>query len=128
MIKIIIVFLLLNITSFRRSAARKNDLNCSRENCILPSCKCSDNEIPGDLYLSDTPMMIALSFNGIITRDIIRSVGKILDTNHKNPSGCPIQATFFVSDVNNGIQTEYCLVQKLFDNNHEIAVGTTVYE
>jgi hypothetical protein len=101
---------------------------CSSQNCLLPVCRCSSINSPRNTDLSETPMMIALSFNGIINQDVMQSINKILDPSNKNPSGCPIQGTFFVSDVNKETKTEYCLVQNLFDKNNEIAVGTTIYE
>ena len=49
------------------------------------------------------------------TLDPIRS---ILNPIHRNPNKCPISSTFFVNDN----YTEYCLVQRLFDNHNEIAM------
>jgi hypothetical protein len=57
-------------------------------------------------------MMVALSFNGVLTTEHSRYIKKILNPIFKNPNGCGIQGTFFVSDSSNGT-TDYCLVQTL---------------
>lgn len=100
---------------------------CTDVNCRVPLCKCSNSQIPNDIPFDDTPMMIALSFNGVLTSEHARYIKKILNPVFKNPNDCPIQATFFVSD--NGIgNTDYCFVQGLFNNNNEIGVGSIEYE
>jgi hypothetical protein len=108
---------------------KKSDLSdekCNSVNCRLPLCKCSDTEQPDKIELEDTPMMIALSFNGVITTEHSKYIKKILNPIFKNPNGCGIQATFFVSETGNGT-TDYCLVQTLFNNNNEIGVGAPKY-
>jgi hypothetical protein len=71
-------------------------------------------------------MMVALSFNGIITSEYAKYIKKILHPIFKNPNGCPIQGTFFVSNTGNG-STDYCMVETLFNNNNEIAVSAPKY-
>jgi hypothetical protein len=43
---------------------------------------------------------------------------KIFPPNYKNPNGCPIHGTFYVSHQ----YTNYAMVQKLWNQGHEIAV------
>lgn len=100
---------------------------CNNVNCRVPLCKCSNTEIPNDVPFDDTPMMIALSFNGVLTSGHSKYLKQILNPIFKNPNDCPIQGTFFVSDKGNG-STDYCFVQGLFNNNNEIGVGSTEYE
>lgn len=97
---------------------------CNSNNCKLPRCKCSSREIPGSIDLAKTPMMVALSFNGVINKNIMSSIEKIID--FKNPDTCPIKATFFVNDRVQRLSTKYCLVQNLFDVNNEIAISVTL--
>ena len=99
---------------------------CGKENCKLPLCKCSDVERPIGVEFDDTPMMIGLSFNGVLTSSYMEIIKKILNPLFKNPNGCAVEGTFFVSNIGNGT-TDYCLVQTLFNNNNEIAVGSTKY-
>lgn len=100
---------------------------CDRKLCKLPLCKCADTETPNKLDLNDIPMMIMLTFNGILQKEHSDYYKKILNPLFKNPNGCPVQATFFVSDTGYA-KTDYCLVQKLFNNNNEIAVGAPKYK
>ena len=100
---------------------------CDSSNCRLPLCKCSDIRGPEEkIDLRDTPMMVALSFNGIITTEHSKFIKKILNPIFKNPNGCGIQATFFLSESGNGT-TDYCLAQTLFNNNNEIGIGAPKY-
>lgn len=101
---------------------------CSTKNCVLPLCKCSDTEPPGNLALEDVPMMVGITFNGVVASRHMKYLKQILNPIFKNPNGCPTQATFFVSDKSDIANTDYCVVQNLFDNNNEIAVGAEKYK
>jgi hypothetical protein len=103
-----------------------HDKTCNPSNCRLPLCKCPNSERPLHIELDDTPMMVALSFNGIIAPEYGKYIKKILHPTFKNPNGCPVQGTFFVSNTGNGT-TDYCLVENLFNNNNEIAVSSPKY-
>ncbi|CAF0728061.1 unnamed protein product [Brachionus calyciflorus] len=100
--------------------------DCNFLNCRLPLCKCSNPERPGNIQYDDTPMMVSLSFNGVLTTAHSPYIKKILNPLFKNPNGCPIQSTFFISDSGNGT-TDYCFVQTLFNNNNEISVSSPKY-
>jgi hypothetical protein len=106
--------------------SKLNNTNCNQTVCKLPLCKCADELVPGNLHLNDVPMMILLTFNGIIQREHVTYLKKILNPVYKNPNGCPVQATFFVSGSTYA-KTDYCSVQKLFNNNNEIGVGAEKY-
>ena len=73
-------------------------------------------------------MMVGISFNGIMPSHHMKYIKKILNPVFKNPNGCPIQATFFVSDKQEREKTDYCVVQNLFNNNNEIGVGASKYK
>jgi hypothetical protein len=100
--------------------------DCSASNCRLPLCKCSNTRIPNDIEYDDTPMMIALSFSGVLTAGHAKYLKKILNPVFKNPNDCPIQSTLFLSHSGNGT-SDYCFVQGLFNNNNEIGVGSKAY-
>jgi len=115
------------INLIESTAQRDENLkSCDEDTCQLPLCKCSDTKRPAGIEFNDTPMMIGLSFNGVITTSLGDLFKNILNPVFKNPNGCPIQSTFFVSDTGNGT-TDYCVVQNLFNNNNEIAVTATKY-
>ena len=123
-----------SIISLSLSTAQTNEKTqskpeeCSAKNCILPLCKCSDTKTPGNMDLKDVPMMVGITFNGVVASHHMKYIKQILNPIFKNPNGCPPQATFFVSDKSETATTDYCVVQNLFDNNNEIAVGAEKYK
>ena len=127
--KSIISFLALSflLCNYCESTAQKEEIEtCGKQNCELPLCKCSNTERPAGIEFGDTPMMIGLTFNGVLTSQHAHLFKNILNPVFKNPNGCPIQATFFVSNTGNGT-SDYCFVQNLFNNNNEIAASATKY-
>ncbi|CAF1099572.1 unnamed protein product [Rotaria sordida] len=92
---------------------------CTQDNCQLPSCQCSiSNDNPTSLDIIDLPQFILLTFVGSLNKDTLDSIQSILKSSHRNPNKCPITSTFFIHNID----TEYCLVQHLFDNQNEIAI------
>lgn len=123
---LLIVILVVDLCRCQQQATAEKE-KCTKANCRVPLCKCSNTKIPNDFRFDDTPMMVALSFNGVLTSHHAKYIKRILDPDFKNPNDCPIQATFFVSDNGKG-HTDYCFVQGLFNNNNEIAVGSINYQ
>jgi hypothetical protein len=121
-----LIILFVSLAKLCNSTAQQDSKECNSKNCVLPLCKCSNTDRPGNINLDDTPMMIAITFNGVVSSQYMKHIKKILNPIYKNPNGCPIQATFFVSNKGNGT-TDYCVVQSLFNNNNEIAVGSVEY-
>lgn len=69
--------------------------------------------------MKETPQMILLTFDDAINEenwDIYTQ--EILLPTRKNPNGCPMKATFFVSHQYNNYQ----MTQRLWNLGHEIAV------
>jgi hypothetical protein len=67
--------------------------------------------------------MIVLTFDDAINYENWELYDKVLLNNWKNPNGCSIKATFFVShQFNNYHQT-----QKLWNEGHEVAVHSVTY-
>ena len=97
----------------------------------MPSCQCASTDIPGNLNPKDTPQFITLSklsilnphylvaFDDAVNLPIWDTIQSII-SNHKNPNGCPISSTFFVSTK----YTDYWNVQQLYANGFEIAAHT----
>ncbi|KFD46835.1 hypothetical protein M513_12281 [Trichuris suis] len=98
-----------------------SDVNQIAE-CHLPDCYCSRSgfEIPGRLPVEDVPQIVMLTFDdpvNEVTIDIYRS---LLDGRYKNPNGCPIRSTFFIShEYNNYHQSQW-----LYWKGHEVAVNS----
>ena len=63
------------------------------------------------------PQLVMLTFDDSVN-DLNRDLYKeIFQDYRRNPNGCPISATFFVSHE----WTDYSQVQNLYANGHEIA-------
>lgn len=67
--------------------------------------------------------MILLTFDDAINSDNNEIYSKILNSKRKNPNGCSIKATFFVSHQFNNYQQ----TQKMWNHGHEIAVHSVTY-
>lgn len=94
---------------------------CDPRTCELPNCFCSRDGtlIPGRLDPSQVPQMITLTFDDAINFENWDLYTQTLFTpERKNPNGCPIRATFYVSHQ----YTDYAKTQKLWNDGHEIAV------
>ncbi|KAE9412779.1 hypothetical protein Angca_006280, partial [Angiostrongylus cantonensis] len=93
---------------------------CDEATCRLPNCFCSrtGRRPPGGLSPSDIPQFVVLTFddavNGRTFPDYLELFEKV---KYRNPNGCPIKATFFVSHE----WTNYDAVQWLFQQGMEVA-------
>jgi len=90
---------------------------CSSEKCQLPDCMCGSTEMPGNLSATRTPQLVVLTFDDSVNDLNKRLYQDIFHPSRKNPNGCPIAATFYVSHE----WTDYALVQSLYSDGHEIA-------
>jgi len=93
---------------------------CDLAQCNLPDCFCSPDgtQIPGNLEITQVPMMITLTFNGAVNVDNIDIYQDIFKEERLNPNGCQAKGTFFVSHK----YTNYSAVQELHRKGHEIGV------
>ena len=99
---------------------------CDYTNCTLPDCFCSSDGtlIPGALLPTDVPQMIVITFDDAINDENWSLYqDKIFPPNYKNPNGCPIHGTFYTSHQ----YTNYAMVQKLWNQGHEIAVHSITH-
>lgn len=108
----------------------ENDPNsaepCDYNICQLPDCFCSKDGtiIPGNMDPVHTPQMIILTFDDAINFDNWDLYqNKIFTANRKNPNGCPVRGTFFISHQ----YTNYQNVQKLWQDGHEIAIHSITH-
>ncbi|XP_031369039.1 uncharacterized protein LOC102679074 isoform X2 [Apis dorsata] len=93
---------------------------CRKDVCLLPDCSCGGADIPGGIPVEQTPQIVLLTFD-----DAVNDLNKPLYTDlfengRKNPNGCPITATFYVSHE----WTDYSQVQNLYVDGHEMASHT----
>nr|CAH7720606.1 unnamed protein product [Callosobruchus chinensis] len=98
---------------------------CDRKKCHLPGCFCSDDgmEVPGGIQASLVPQMITLTFDDAINNENWDIYKRIFNPAYRNPNGCPIRATFFVSHQYNN----YYYTQKLWNDGHEIAIHSVTH-
>ncbi|XP_041375972.1 uncharacterized protein LOC121388620 [Gigantopelta aegis] len=86
--------------------------------CKLPACQCRSLSPPGALPSTRVPQMIYFTFDGPINQRSHPFYLKIFNKDRKNPNGCPISATFFVSKRGNFIP----YLMSHVNNGHEIAI------
>jgi len=93
--------------------------NCDKSVCVLPDCFCSEDgtAIPGDLPAENVPQMITITFDDAVNNNNIELYDEIFDGKRKNPNGCQIKATYFLSHK----YANYSAVQELHRRGHEIA-------
>ena len=90
---------------------------CQPSKCQLPDCKCGGTETPANFSAKRTPQIVVLTFDDSVNDLNKRLYQDIFPPSRKNPNGCPIAATFYVSHE----WTDYALVQSLYSDGHEIA-------
>lgn len=80
--------------------------------------------IPGRLERYHTPQMILLTFDDAVNFENWELyTEKLFTAGRKNPNGCPIRATFYVSHQ----YTNYAQVQRLWNDGHEIAIHSITH-
>ena len=72
----------------------------------------------------EVPQMIVITFDDAVNDENWSLYqDKLFPPNYKNPNGCPIHGTFYVSHQ----YTNYAMVQKLWNQGHEIAVHSITH-
>ncbi|KAF0297751.1 hypothetical protein FJT64_004820 [Amphibalanus amphitrite] len=84
--------------------------------CKLPDCSCGGTATPG-LYPEEIPQLVLLTFDDAVSEINRRLYKEMFEEGRKNPNGCPISATFYLSHE----WTDYAHVQNLWADGHEIA-------
>lgn len=88
--------------------------------CEPPKCHCPSKNPPGNLDPKNIPQFITLTFDDSVNLPLWASLQTAVSNHTRNPNGCPLSATFFVSSR----YTDYSYIQTLFSQGHEIAVHT----
>lgn len=89
---------------------------CNSRNCVLPDCHCAGADIPGGMQARDTPQIVLITFDDAVNDLNYELYSEIFD-DRRNPNGCPILGTFYVSHE----WTDYGMVQTLYSKGHEMA-------
>ncbi|KAM0734966.1 Chitin deacetylase 8 [Formica fusca] len=93
---------------------------CRKDVCLLPDCNCGGADIPGGIPVVQTPQIVLLTFDDAVN-DLNKPLySELFENGRKNPNGCPISATFYVSHE----WTDYSQVQNLYADGHEMASHT----
>lgn len=92
--------------------------SCDPRKCLLPDCYCDGRMIPGGFDKKDTPQFVLVTFDDGVSELNYDLYMRLF--NRKNPNGCPIRGTFFLSHE----WTDYGMVQNLYSMGHEIASHT----
>jgi len=103
---------------------------CDKQICTLPDCFCSEDgtEVPGDLCPENdkcerVPQMVTITFDDAINNNNIDLYKEIFNSQRRNPNGCDIKATFFVSHK----YTNYSAVENMHRLGHEIAAHSITH-
>ncbi|XP_076281497.1 chitin deacetylase-like 5 isoform X2 [Lasioglossum baleicum] len=93
---------------------------CRKDVCLLPDCSCGGIDIPGGIPAEQTPQIVLLTFDDAVNDLNKQLYADLFENGRKNPNGCPIAATFYVSHE----WTDYSQVQNLYADGHEMASHT----
>lgn len=85
------------------------------DTCKPPKCVCCGKDMP--LEKSKTPQMVFFTFDDAVNTYVASFYRKLFDANRRNPNGCPISMTLFISHAN----TVYSLVREFYQKGFEIA-------
>ncbi|XP_045463450.1 chitin deacetylase 8 [Harmonia axyridis] len=97
---------------------------CDQKKCELPDCRCSSSEIPGGLSRDKTPQFVFLTFDDAIRSDNYQLYVDAFYGRKKNPDGCNVSATLFVSHD----YTIYPKLHDLYENGFEVALHSITHD
>ncbi|CAJ0645392.1 1756_t:CDS:10 [Entrophospora sp. SA101] len=97
------------INNFDNNSRVEAAYACDASLCKAPDCFCATQTPPGGLTLDKTPQFVLLTFDDSI-QDRSVKVAYDLIGERKNPNGCPIKTTFYVS-IN---YTDFSLVSEWY--------------
>lgn len=89
--------LIILLVLFLQAKAADSAEPCDPDICTLPDCFCSGNKIPGNLSPFSTPQIVMISFDAALVDNAFPLYEELFNGRLKNPNGCNISATFFVS-------------------------------
>ncbi|XP_014779402.1 chitin deacetylase 8 [Octopus bimaculoides] len=101
------------------SASMSLALGLSVADCRLPDCKGVTSEMPKGFSRKEIPQIVLVTFDDGFTEKNIKYYRELSASGLKNPNGCPVSFTFFISGENN-----YTFSKEMYDNGHEMASHT----
>lgn len=110
--------------------ASKAQETCENDvNCILPDCFCPKQTArsvpitPGNLDPVDIPQIVVFGFDDAVNTQNIDIYNRLFPSTLKNPNGCPVSMSLFVSHN----FTDYSMVRSLYDRGMEIAAHSVTH-
>jgi len=119
----LIVFLLATVFNAEaKDTYSARQYACDKSQCddvVGLDCVCARNAPPGGLDPNDVPQFVTLTADDDVSDQTHAPMVTVLE-GHKNPNGCPIPATYFVSIH----WTQMEIVNQLYKDGNEIADHT----
>ncbi|CEO97892.1 EGF-like domain-containing protein [Plasmodiophora brassicae] len=88
------------------------------ETCRVPDCVCPSADPPGGLDVNETPQLVVLYMDEIVTEDMFRRIVD-LTTKHQNLNGCDIPVTWYMRSA----RSDPSMIRNAFNRYFEIAVS-----
>lgn len=94
---------------------------CSRcmnnKTCVPPDCFCCRDELKLPISIQDIPQIVFFTFDDALTDSATKFYNRLFNPSRKNPNGCPVSMTLFVSHQD----TVYSNVNNMYRRGMEIA-------
>lgn len=89
----------------------------NNKTCLAPDCFCCRDELRLPISKRDIPQIVFFTFDDALTDSATKFYHRLFNESRKNPNGCPISMTLFVSHHD----TKYNNVNHLYRKGMEIA-------
>ena len=90
--------------------------------CLPPKCSCCNDKMPLT-RVDDIPQMVFFTFDDAINSPVAAFYRSLFNSRRKNPNGCPIKMTLFVSHES----TKYNLVKEFYMKGMEIGAHSVTH-
>ena len=99
---------------------------CLKDNsCKPPDCFCCRNELKLPMSMSDIPQIVFFTFDDALTERAAEFYYQLFNvTDRKNPNGCPVSMTMFISHHD----TKYDKVNEFYRKGMEIAAHSVTHK
>ncbi|KAF9328689.1 hypothetical protein BG006_008172 [Podila minutissima] len=92
---------------------------CDTTKCVFPACVCPSEKPPKGMDPKTVPQFFTLTFDDAIQAATV-PVASALMSQHRNPNGCPMKATWFAQTL----YSDYALIQQWYAAGNEVADHT----
>ncbi|KAG0088848.1 hypothetical protein BGZ93_002274 [Podila epicladia] len=92
---------------------------CDTAKCVFPTCVCPSEKPPKGMDPKTVPQFFTLTFDDAIQTATV-PVASALMSQHRNPNGCPMKATWFTQTL----YSDYALIQQWYAAGNEVADHT----